>query len=469
MTRKGGRETSPPLFEYDVVVGTWSDGKEVQEVKSKVEQNVGVLTASLGVALPDASVARLTRRDLSGLMRAILLPGGLELPQTGTPAIAESLVSFQERTPSTGQPEEVPDFYLPNVAESGTDGILLGTLKTSGSEFHDFFLQPEDLKRHMAILGMTGSGKSTTASRIVSNLANGALPVMIFDWHNEYRTLTEKAGGKVVAPGKDEFSVNPMEASEGTDQMEHIAMVSDIFSDIYHFTHPQAYMFRNALQKRLVETGPEEVPSISALVKTIESYPLRSAYDNETKVALLRRLVPLTQGQAGKALGNTDGVSMEELLGNVVCIELGYLRDIQTRAVVTDVMLKMIYEEKVRRKSPLDHVTVVEEAKNIVPARRAEDPPSVGERMISELRKFGEGMIFVAQFPSHVASEVVKNSGTKIVHRMGWPDDVSMVGDAMGLNAKQRRHLTRLEAGEAIVSVARIQKPVLVQVRNEGQ
>ena len=74
-------------------------------------------------------------------------------------------------------------------------------------------------------------------------------------------------------------------------------------------------------------------------------------------------------------------------------------------------------------------------------------------------------MIFVAQFPSHVASEIVKNSGTRIVHRLAWPDDVALIGDALGLNQKQREHLTRLKVGEAVVGLSRLQKPILLQVK----
>lgn len=247
----------------------------------------------------------------------------------------------------------------------------------------------------------------------------------------------------MLAPGKDDFAVNPVEAGPGVDPAEHIAMVSDIFSDIYHFTHPQAYMFRNALQKRMNETGQNEVPTLTSLVRTIEAYPLRSAYDNETKVALLRRLVPLTQGQAGKTLAGRVSARLEDLMATSVCVELGQLRGTQTRAIFTEVMLKMMYEEKVRRKSRLDHLTVIEEARIVVPARRSEDPPCVGEKMISELREFGEAMMFIAQFPTQVASEVVKNSGTKIVHRVAWPDDVSLLGDSMGLGQKQRETTSR--------------------------
>ena len=465
MDQREGGDDPGQVLEFDLVVGTWVDSKRKEDSSPALEQRASILSATLSVALPTAKVVRLMRKELADFMKSALLPGGRVFPQAGTPAAAGALCTFDEMSPLAAGLEKTPDFYIPNAAESGQEGILLGAVRSGGREFHDFRLQLEDLKRHLSILGMTGSGKSTTASLIVRQVAEAGLPTLVLDWHNEYAAVVSEVGGKVVAPGKDEFAVNPLEVGPGVDPAEHIAMVSDIFSDVYHFTHPQAYMFRNALQKRLSECSADEVPTIEGLVSTIEAYPLRSAYDNETKVALLRRLVPLKEGQAGRALGGSGPLKLEELLGTVVCVELGHMRDIQSRAIFCDVMLKMIYEEKVKHKGPMDHLTLVEEARNIAPARRQEDPPTVGERMISELRKFGEAMAFVAQFPSHVAAEVVKNSGTKIVHRLAWPDDVALVGESVGLNQKQREHLTRLRTGEAVVSLGRIASPVLVQVR----
>jgi hypothetical protein len=466
MNQAENHEKSPPVFEFDLVIGTWMDGRNKdEEVYAALEHRASILSATLGVALPNASIVRLVRGDLVKFMKSALLPSGTTMPQTGSSGVAGALLTFHEMSPLAATLEQAPEFYIPNMSESSEGGIMLGGVRSAGREFHDFRLQLDDLKRHVSVLGMTGSGKSTTAVSIVRQVAEGGLPTLVLDWHNEYGAAILDIGGKVVAPGADDFALNPLEMRPGTDPAEHMAMVSDIFSDIYHFTHPQAYMFRNALQKRLGETTAEEVPTISSLVKTIEAYPLRSAYDNETKVALLRRLVPLTQGQPGKALGGSGPMKLGELLGGPVCVELGQIRDVQSRAVFSDVMLKMIYEEKVGRKASLDHMTVIEEARNIAPSRRPEDPPTVGERMVSELRKFGEAMMFVAQFPSHVAAEVIKNSGTKIVHRLAWPDDIVLVGDSLGLTQAQREHLTRLKVGEAIVGLTRIQKPILVQVR----
>jgi len=457
----------PPVLEFDLVVGTWVDGKKKEDGAAALEQRASILSATLSVALPTANVVRLVRRDLADFMKSALLPGGRSLPQSGSAAAAGSLCSFDDMSPVAERLEQTPEFYVPNVTESGTGGFLLGAVRSGGREFHDLRLQKDDLRGHVSVLGMTGSGKSTTAGLIVRQVAESGLPTLVLDWHNEYGQMVSSLGGKVVAPGRDDFALNPLEMEPGADPNEHVAMICDIFSDIYHFTHPQAYMFRNALSKRLAETTANEVPTIKALVNTIEAFPLKSAYDQETKVALLRRLVPLTEGQPGKALGGSGPLKVEELVGTVVCVELGHLRDIQSRAVFSDVLLKMVYEEKVQRKASLDHLTVVEEARNIAPARRAEDPPTVGERMISELRKFGEAMMFVAQFPTHIAPEVVKNSGTKIVHRLAWPDDVALIGDSLGLNPKQREHLTRLKTGEAVVGLGRVPKPILVQVRGD--
>ena len=465
LTKETEGGSQEPLLEFDLGVGTWVDVKKKEDADTAIEQRASILAATLSVAIPTANVVRLVRGDLAAFVKSLLIPGARSLSQVGQTSVPGAFCTFDEISPVATPLDRAPDYYVPNADESGTGEILLGSVNSGGKEFHDFRLRLEDLKKHVSILGATGSGKSTTTSMIMTQAADHGLPTLVLDWHNEYGGAVAKAGGQVVSPGKDDFAVNPLDSDPGSDPVEHIAMVSDIFSDIYHFTHPQAYMFRNALQKTLSESTAQEVPTISSLVKAIESYPLRSAYDNETKVALLRRLVPLTQGQSGKALGADGPGRIGELLRAVVCIELGHIRDLLSRAVFSDVILKMIYEEKVKTKEHLNHITIVEEARNIAPARRLEDPPSVGERMASELRKFGEGMIFVAQFPSHIASEVVKNSGTRIVHRLGWSDDISMIGDSMGLNGSQRAHLAKLQVGEAVIGVERIRNPIFVKVR----
>jgi len=465
-------EDEDKVFEFDLVVGTWVDakGKDLQDARSECEQNTSTLAATLSVGLPDSSVRRLTRGELVGFAQALLVPSEPKLRQVGDSSTLSSLESFEGHGPNVAPAAVSPDFYIPNAKESGSrgEGIALGKVKGRSGASHEFRLQLEDLRRHVTLVGMTGSGKSTTAGVIVRQVAAMGLPVMILDWHNEHAELVKSVGGQVLSPGRDDFAINPMDMGASTEPAEHVEMVTDIFSDIYHFSHPQAYMFRNALQRCLSETADREVPTLSSLVSTIESYPLRSAYDNETKVALLRRLVPLTQGHVGRAFNAPSSHTVDELLDKVLCIELGDIRETLSRSVFADIMLKLVYEMRLARKVRMEHLTMIEEARNVAPVRREEDPPSVGERMISELRKFGESMLFVAQFPSQVAPEVVKNSGVRIVHRVGWAEDLKLVRDSLNLTAEQTAHVSNLGVGEAVVSLPRLQRPILVQVEAGG-
>jgi len=454
------------VFEFDLIVGTWLDvkAKEAEVSMPALEQNASVLAATLAVGVPNSAVRRLTRNELRDFAQNLLQPTEPKLTQVADASTISRLESFDRRSPMVQSSSSAPDFYVPNAAESGTTGILLGKVRTRSGSSHDFRLQLDDLKRHTTIIGMTGAGKSTSASVVVRQVAGMGLPVMVLDWHNEHGDLMRSIGGTVLAPGRDQFTVNPLDMTLATDPIEHIAMITDIFSDIYHFTHPQAYMFRNTLQRCLGEASEKEVPTLSSLVKVIEGWPLRSAYDNETKVALLRRLVPLTEGQVGRALNGPSSHTVDELLDKVLSVELGHIRDIQTRTVFVDILLKMVYEYRVSRRGKMEHLLVVEEARNVAPARREEDPPSVGERMISELRKFGEAIVFVAQFPTQVASEVIKNSGVRIIHRVSWAEDLKLIGEALNLNREQLAHVSNLGVGEAVVSLTRLQSPILIQV-----
>jgi Predicted ATPase len=344
----------------------------------------------------------------------------------------------------------------------------LGRIMSREGCLHKFYLKGEDILQHLCVVGMTGSGKSTTCKVILSQLIKMGVKVMVLDWHNEYGSFFKSIGCNVVSAGKDDsFTLNPLDAINVKDIYEHIALITDIFAEVYRFTSPQTFTFRNALVN-LYGDKPKtfsRAPILSNLVDYIEQNPARSMYDNETKTAILRRLLPLTQGQAGNLLNGENTFSMQTLLSENVCIELGHLRDFETRIIFSSILLKMIYDFRLLSgPSKLEHVTVIEEARSIVPARRTEDPPSIGEKMVSELRKFGERMIFVAQYPTQISSEIIKNCGLRIVHRVSWMEDIRILKETLGLKSEQADFLSLLKTGEAVVSVGRIRSPFLVQV-----
>lgn len=381
------------------------------------------------------------------------------------------LTSFVTPTPTTADTVEEPNFYLARPEQVQRNGPFLGWVRKHGRNLYRVNLGLDDLTTHVAIFGMTGSGKSTTAAAIVSRLADLGVSVLMIDWHSEYRGLVIAKGGLVFTPGRSvaPFAINPLNPAFSKDLSEHICLVTDIFADVFKFTPPQAYMFREALHSAYKKSkrlrGFSELPTISSILQEIGSMPIRSAYDNETKLALLRRIKPLTEGQAGMALNTSSAIDLEFLLQNFVSIELGHFKEEDVRKIFTSILLKLIYDYRTERApSKLQHVTVIEESRNIVPARRLEDPPSIGERMISELRKFGEGVIIISQFPTQISREILKNAATRICHEVKTEDDQAILKGAMKLTENQASYLHYLKPGEAIINLPLIPHAFYVYV-----
>ena len=125
----------------------------------------------------------------------------------------------------------------------------------------------------------------------------------------------------------------------------------------------------------------------------------------------------------------------------------------------------------------LHHVTIIEEAHNIVgrtgSAKASEeiaDPKAFAaqyvSRMLAELRALGEGIIIADQLPSAVAPEVVKNTGTKLAHRLVSNEDREDLGGAMLLGGTEIEEIARLKPGEAYFYTEGLHLPRRVRCLN---
>jgi len=274
--------------------------------------------------------------------------------------------------------------------------------------------------------------------------------------------------GSCSPPGKEIslFTLNPLDAHMTDDVMEHICLVTDIFSDIFNFTPPQSWMFLECL-KRLYQDikGDERALTLSMMAEEVERAPQRSTYDIETKLALLRRIKPLTSGQASRALDGPSTMGVEDVFERVVSVKLGHFKEMKIRKIFVQILLKLLYDLRMRGMArDLRHVTIIEEARNVIPIRPANMPPSIGKGVVSELRKFGEGLIIVSQFPTHISQEILKNAGTRIFHAIRSEDDRRVVQGSLNLSEEQASHMHFLKPGEAMIKVPNTDSAFLAYV-----
>ena len=87
--------------------------------------------------------------------------------------------------------------------------------------------------------------------------------------------------------------------------------------------------------------------------------------------------------------------------------------------------------------------------------------------LIAEMRSYGQGVIVAEQIPTKIAPDVIKNTNTKIIHRLVSIDDQIAVGTGLGLEEQECRYLNQLSAGTALAHKEGMSKPVEISVFNE--
>jgi hypothetical protein len=166
---------------------------------------------------------------------------------------------------------------------------------------------------------------------------------------------------------------------------------------------------------------------------------------------------------------------VEMLFDGSVILEMERLADEEDQAFLIGLLLIRLAEHR-RAQGPsagLRHLLVIEEAHRLL--TRAQ--PGAGEtsnprtkavesfaNLLAEIRSYGQGVLIADQVPVKLASEVIKNSNLKIVHRLVADDDRTALASAMVMDERQRRALATLPAGQAAVFAEGQDAPVLVQV-----
>ena len=339
------------------------------------------------------------------------------------------------------------------------------------------------LTKHMFVAGVPGSGKTTAVYNMLVQLFMAGKPFLVIEpAKTEYRVLKTLQDHqdesvkqmarqlRVYSPGNDMVSplrFNPLFFPEGITLDEHISQILSCFEAAMPMGGPLQALIAEAVEE-VYEHSSGDFPQMANLVEAAGRIMEKKKYEGEIKsnlqAAIEVRLGMLTRRAMGRIFQcETCIPSIKELLEYPTIIEMDYLS--QDHACLLTLFLLSAIREHIkidpnRRRKDLHHVTVIEEAHNIVgrtgSAKASEeiaDPKAFAaqyiSRMLAELRALGEGIIIADQLPSAVAPEVVKNTGTKLAHRLVSNEDRKDLGGAMLLGDTEIEEIARLKPGEA--------------------
>jgi hypothetical protein len=113
-----------------------------------------------------------------------------------------------------------------------------------------------------------------------------------------------------------------------------------------------------------------------------------------------RRLLPLTL-IAEKPLMELNAHLIFD--GTSKAIDLSKL-NVELRKLISLILLYYLYN------NPTPCILVLEESQNIITPRRPEAPPSIGEMMTAEMRRFSIGIILIAHNPNDLPSSIINDA-----------------------------------------------------------
>ncbi|CAI8986942.1 ATP-binding protein [Pseudomonas sp. IT-P294] len=370
-------------------------------------------------------------------------------------------------------------------------------------EFKPVSLPLKELSKHVFVTGVTGAGKTTTCMNL---LLESRLPFMVIEpAKTEYRALHGRGvevdyytlGREDLTP----FRLNPFElVSSRQNLASHISVLNATLAAVF----PMEAAMPSIVEEAIIEAykakgwdihstqnfllddpwrnGSDAWPTFSDMIakldKVIMSKQMGREFEEKYRGSLVARLTSLTLGVKGRMLNSRYSMNFDQLLDRHVVIEMEEIKDEKDKALLMGLIINRLAEcmkQRHRVQPTFQHLTLIEEAHRLLSRPEPGDAESkkMGVEMfanlLAEVRKYGEGLIIADQIPNKLIADVIKNTNTKIVHRLFAADDRKIIGDAIGLSEEQQAFLPLLKPGETIVYCGGWHGAVRVQIEQIAQ
>ena len=393
--------------------------------------------------------------------------------------------------------KEVTTYQLfpQNVSLRPEDRMTLGKVFDLGQITNKVVeLDNKSLNMHTFITGSTGSGKSNTVYQMLSEMHQDRIPFLVVEpAKGEYKDVFGNWDDVRVYSTNPKvaelINLNPFKFPDSIHVLEHVDGLVEIFSVCWPMYDAMPAFLKDAILKSYELVGWDlgsstfegdevEYPDFEILAEQLERLIDDTEYSAEVKGnytgALVTRVKSLTVG-LNKFIFTTQQTPYEYLFDQNCILDISRVKSGETKALIMGLMVYILNEYRVDQKtsnnSGLKHVTVLEEAHNLLKnTAGGGESELVGKSVemltqtIAEIRTYGEGFIIVDQSPSSVDIAAIKNTNTKIVLRTPEANDREAVGRSMGLTPNQVNEIAKLPSGVAVVYQNNWVNPVLTMI-----
>jgi GTPase SAR1 family protein len=265
----------------------------------------------------------------------------------------------------------------------------------------------KDVQRHLLLLGPTGAGKTTIAKDIIRRAVGKGVKITVLDWKGEY---VDYIRGATVIRKTNLWDIGGRNSAEKA--LIAIEIIREVTRDIAEISSVSSTLLLRELVKLYSEKGTPTTKDVVDRVDRFMQTALteRRLAEANMAAAILRRLYWLQIDEETRTDQNIHG-SPDVVVYDLSSTSSNYLKTLYSLAI-----LSRKYYEALRRGpvDRLDEVIVSEECQNYVRGRRFDDPPSIGERIVNELRSYGVGVLLITPDPVQIPWHVTRDVGALI-------------------------------------------------------
>jgi len=315
------------------------------------------------------------------------------------------------------------------------------------------------LQKHLAILGISGSGKSHLVSVVIEELLDrkpeaGRLAVIVVDVHGEYAGFKsgEYASRTSIFDGKDiRIALHRLPSTS----------FADFLPELSSSQKRSLAAIVGELKKEKKEKG--EAYTLDDVINAVSN----SDEDRKLKAALLGWLSEL---RSLKLFGKADRPPLDELAqpGRLSVLDLSSIDSQRKKQLIVAHFARRLFKARKKEKVP-PFVLFIEEAHNFAPERSSQSEALSRGPIITiarEGRKFGASLVLVSQRPKHLSTTALSQCNSNLILRVTNPYDIDHIGESCeGIDKAMLDSITTLRTGEGMLVGEAVTQPVFIRIR----
>lgn len=313
-------------------------------------------------------------------------------------------------------------------------------------------------QKHLAILALSGAGKSYAACVLIEELINrkaenGKVGVLIIDPHGEYTSFAY-----------DERFHKSVNLIKGRDIRIGLTNLSSYYYKL--FLPNLSFAQERDLNKVIKELKKRnDVFGIREIIYKIEN---EENIKQATKDVLLSNLDAL---HSLKLFGYYDVPNLNNLIspGKISILDISEITSEKKKQMIVAYFLRELFNKRVKRKiAPF--IAFIEEAHNFAPEKSSKENFSkkIIEKIAREGRKFNALLCLISQRPVHLSTTSLSQCNTHMYLRITNPYDLKHIGESSeGLTSDLLKAITTLDVGEAVIVGEASPFPLFVKIRKK--